>query len=128
AGTQAGTVHSDPSDVYVIQLAGSKHWQVWPTPPVRRMGVDREYGPDELPEPILDVVLRAGDVLYLPYGTPHVAAAKEETSLHLTVVALTPTWSQLLARVVERVLDEDEDFWAVPHLDGAPAALDAAMR
>src|SRR5690348_15203823 len=42
AGTQAGTVHSDPSDVYVIQLAGSKHWQVWPTPAVRRMGVDRE--------------------------------------------------------------------------------------
>lgn len=128
AGTQAGTAHSDPSDVYVIQLAGSKHWQVWPTPEKRRAGVDREHLLPELGAPMLDVVLRPGDVLYLPYGTPHVAAAKEQTSLHLTVVALTPTWSQLLAQVLENVLDNDEDFWSVPNLGEAPASLDAAMR
>ena len=128
AGTQAGTVHSDPSDVYIIQLAGSKHWQVWPTPESRRMGVDREHETAELPEPILDTVLRPGDVLYLPYGTPHVAAAKEQTSLHLTMVALTPTWSRLLAQVLENVLDEDEDFWSVPYLGDTPANVDAAMR
>jgi hypothetical protein len=73
-------------------------------------------------------VLRPGDVLYLPYGTPHVAAAKEETSLHLTVVTLTPTWSQLLVPVLERVLDEDEEFWSVPDLGADPTALDAALR
>ncbi len=128
AGTQAGTVHSDPSDVYIIQLAGSKHWQVWPTPGTRRLGVDREYLPTEVGQPVLDLVLRPGDVLYLPYGTPHLAAAKEQTSLHLTVVALTPTWSQLLARVVEHTLDNDEDFWSVPYLADAPESLDAAMR
>lgn len=128
AGTQAGTVHSDPSDVYIIQLAGSKHWQVWPTLERRRVGEDREYLLPELSQPILDVVLLPGDVLYLPYGTPHLAAAKEQTSLHLTMVALTPTWSQLLAQVIGKVLDDDEDFWSVPYLGDAPASLDAAMR
>jgi hypothetical protein len=128
AGTQAGTAHSDPSDVYIIQLAGSKHWQVWPTPGTRRMGEDREYALADLGQPVLDLVLRPGDVLYLPYGTPHLAAAKEQTSLHLTMVALTPTWSQLLAKVLEHVLDEDEDFWSVPYLADAPRSLDAAMR
>jgi ribosomal protein L16 Arg81 hydroxylase len=128
AGTQAGTAHSDPSDVYIIQLAGSKHWQVWPTPKQRRVGVDREYLASELPEPILDIVLRPGDVLYLPYGTPHLAAAKEQTSLHLTMVALTPTWSRLLAQVLENVLEEDEDFWSVPYLGAAPSSVDEAMR
>jgi len=128
AGTQAGTVHSDPSDVYIIQLAGSKHWQVWPTLETRRMGEDREYPRSELAEPILDVELRPGDVLYLPYGTPHVAAAREQTSLHLTMVALTPTWSRLLAQVTEILLDEDEDFGSVPYLGAAPVSLDAAMR
>jgi len=128
AGTQAGTAHSDPSDVYIIQLAGSKHWQVWPTPDTRRMGEDREYHVTELPEPVLDVVLRPGDVLYLPYGTPHVAAAKEATSLHLTMVTLTPTWSRLLRQVLESVLDNDEDFWSVPYLGEPAAALDATMR
>jgi hypothetical protein len=128
AGTQAGTAHSDPSDVYIIQLAGSKHWQVWPTPKQRRVGVDREYLASELPEPILDIVLRPGDVLYLPYGTPHLAAAKEQTSLHLTMVALTPTWSRLLAQVLENVLEEDEGFWSVPYLGAAPSSVDEAMR
>lgn len=128
AGTQAGTVHSDPSDVYVIQLAGSKHWQVWPTPERRRLGVDREYDAGELPAPVLDLVLRPGDVLYLPYGTPHVAAAKEHLSLHLTMVALTPTWSGLLAQVLAHVLDEDERFGSVPFLGEDPAVLDAALR
>jgi hypothetical protein len=109
-------------------LAGSKHWQVWPTPERRRAGEDREYLLPELPQPILDLVLRPGDVLYLPYGTPHLAAAKEQTSLHLTTVALTPTWSRLLAQVLENVLDDDEAFWSVPNLGDAPASLDAAMR
>jgi ribosomal protein L16 Arg81 hydroxylase len=128
AATQAGTVHSDPSDVYIIQLAGAKHWQVWPTPERRRAGEDREYALSELPQPILDVVLRPGDVLYLPYGTPHVAAAKEQLSLHLTMVALTPTWSRLLLQVLETVLDEDEDFWSVPQVGGSSAVLDAMAR
>jgi hypothetical protein len=128
AGQQGARAHSDPSDVYVIQLEGTKHWQVWATPGSRRLGVDRDYTIAELGQPMMDISLRPGDVLYIPYGTPHVAAAQEQVSLHLTVVALARTWSQLLLPILEQVLDDHEEFWTAPYPGDDPTALDAALN
>lgn len=126
AGSQGGA-HSDPSDVYVIQLEGTKHWRIWPTPEVRRMGEDREFHDADLPEPELDIVVRPGDVLYIPYGIPHAAAADERVSLHLTVVAQTRTWAQLLLPVVEKILADHDEFWPAPYVGDAPADLAATL-
>jgi ribosomal protein L16 Arg81 hydroxylase len=128
AGQQGARAHSDPSDVYVIQLEGTKHWQVWETPRSRRLGVDRDYDLAELRQPILDVSLRPGDVLYVPYGTPHVAAAEEQVSLHVTVVSLARTWAQLLLPMLEQVLDAHEEFWTAPYAGDDPALLSAAVH
>jgi cupin superfamily protein len=128
AGQQGARAHSDPSDVYVIQLEGTKHWRVWPTPQTRRLGVDRDYDLAELGKPVLDVSLRPGDVLYVPYGTPHVAAAEEQVSLHVTVVALARTWSQLLLPMLEQVLDAHEEFWAAPYAGDDRAALTTTLH
>jgi hypothetical protein len=128
AGQQGARAHSDPSDVYVIQLEGTKHWQVWATPESRRLGVDRDYTLAELGKPLLDVSLRPGDVLYVPYGTPHVAAAEEQVSLHVTVVALARTWSQLLLPILEQVLEGHEEFWSAPYAGDDPATLAAATK
>src|SRR5690349_20191656 len=83
---QRGATHSDPTDVYVIQLEGTKRWQIWPTPQVRRPGDDK-YSFPSLPDPVLDVSLQPGDVLYVPHNTPHRASAEGSVSLHVTVVA-----------------------------------------
>lgn len=128
AGQQGARAHSDPSDVYVIQLEGTKHWRVWPTPQSRRLGVDRDYTLAELGQPILDVSLRPGDVLYVPYGTPHVAAAEEQVSLHVTVVALARTWAELLLPILAQILDEHEEFWTAPHPGSDPATLSADVH
>jgi ribosomal protein L16 Arg81 hydroxylase len=128
AGQQGARAHSDPSDVYVIQLEGTKHWQVWATPESRRLGVDRDYNLAELGQPILDVSLRPGDVLYVPYGTPHVAAAEEQVSLHVTVVSLARTWAQLLLPILEQVLDSHEEFWPAPYAGDDPGTLSAAVH
>src|SRR5262245_52209855 len=128
AGQQGARAHSDPSDVYVIQLEGTKHWRVWPTPEARRLGIDRDYDLADLGQPVLDVSLRPGDVLYVPYGTPHVAAAEEQVSLHVTVVALARTWSELLLPVLAQVLDAHEEFWPAPYAGDDPATLSAALH
>jgi hypothetical protein len=125
AGQQGARAHSDPSDVYVIQLEGTKHWQVWAAPETRRLGVDRDYTIAELGQPVMDVSLRPGDVLYVPYGTPHVAAAEEQVSLHVTVVALARTWAQLLLPVLEQVLDSHEEFWTAPYAGDDATTLTA---
>lgn len=127
AGRQGFSAHCDPTDTYIIQLEGTKHWQVWETPEVRRAGDESQYSLAELPTPVLDVSLQPGDVLYLPFGTPHVTMAQDTVSLHLTVLAEPRMWSELLAPLVQRLVHEDPSFWGVPYLDGADRSPELAQ-
>ena len=115
---QRGAVHSDPTDVYVVQLEGTKRWQIWPTPQVRRPGEDKDSFPS-LPEPDLDLSLQPGDVLYIPHSTPHRAAAEESVSLHVTVVAGPRSWAHHLLSAVQDILHNGPEFWDIPYLDDA---------
>ncbi|WP_162688755.1 MULTISPECIES: cupin domain-containing protein [unclassified Streptomyces] len=116
--------HHDSIDVYVVQVDGTKTWRVWATPEVRR-GDEGSYTPEELGEPVIEVTLAPGDVLYVPHGTPHAAAAKSELSLHLSVGVEPRRWRDLLKDTVAAVV-EDEAFHAFPYLadgeDGTAAA------
>lgn len=115
---QRGVAHSDPTDVYVIQLEGTKRWQIWPTPEVRRPGDDKDSFPS-LPDPVLDLSLQPGDVLYIPHNTPHRAAAEGRVSLHLTVVAGPRSWAHHLLSAVQDILHNGPEFWDTPYLDDA---------
>jgi len=117
AAGQRGGAHSDPTDVYVVQLEGTKRWQIWPTPPVRRVGDDKDYSSATLPDPVLDLSLQPGDVLYIPYGTPHRASAEGSVSLHITVVAGPRTWAHHLLTAVQDILHNGPEFWDTPYLD-----------
>jgi len=112
---QRGGAHSDPTDVYVIQLEGTKRWQIWPTPQVRRPGEDTYF--DSLPDPVLDLSVQPGDVLYIPYSTPHRASAEGSVSLHVTVVAGPRSWAHHLMSAVQDILHNGPEFWDTPYLD-----------
>jgi hypothetical protein len=101
-------IHFDYHDVFVVQLEGTKRWRVWaPTErtaePIGGKHAVARPTLDELGEPVLDLVLEAGDVLYLPRGHPHVAETTDRSSAHLTVGLLTITWH----RVVRRAIDDE---------------------
>jgi len=113
---QRGSTHSDPTDVYVIQLEGTKRWQIWPTPQVRRPGDDKDSF-DSLPDPVLDLSVQPGDVLYIPYSTPHRASAEGSVSLHVTVVAGPRSWAHHLMSAVQDILHNGPEFWDTPYLD-----------
>jgi hypothetical protein len=116
AGQQGASVHGDPTDVFIIQLEGTKRWQIWPTPGVRRAG-DLKYSFADLPDPVLDVSLQPGDVIYIPHNTPHCARAEGSVSLHLTVVAGPRMWSNHLLSIVQDILHDGSEFWGTPYLD-----------
>src|SRR5690349_22292771 len=71
------SAHYDVHDVFVLQLAGEKHWQIHE--PVLREPLrsqpwnDRaaEVAAAATGEPVIDTVLRPGDALYLPRGYLH---------------------------------------------------------
>lgn len=93
--------HYDDHDVLVMQLHGSKRWRLhhevkWPRRPMTE-ALPRQYikaAPQEL-------TLTPGDVLYLPRGFVHEAAALETSSLHLTLSLQPATWANVFERLVE---------------------------
>ena len=83
--------HYDVHDVFVLQVAGEKHWTihepVLPDPLRTQVWTDRsaEVAAAAEHEPVIDAVLRPGDALYLPRGYLHSARALGAISAHLTV-------------------------------------------
>lgn len=99
-------VHFDFHDVLVVQLEGSKRWEVWAPTESTREPINGRHAParptrSELGEPMLDLVLEPGDVLHLPRGHPHVAATTDQASAHLTLGLTALTWLRLARRAVE---------------------------
>jgi uncharacterized RmlC-like cupin family protein len=79
AGAAGLARHHDTHDVVVLQVSGSKAWDV------------EGLGP---------VTMDPGDVCYLPMGTPHAAAAQDAPSLHVTLGLLRVTAGDLVRRAL----------------------------
>ncbi|CAB4927202.1 unannotated protein [freshwater metagenome] len=83
--------HYDVHDVFVLQVAGEKHWTIHEpvlADPLRTQpwGDRAEAVAARAQEaPVIDAVLRPGDALYLPRGYLHSAVALGEISAHLTI-------------------------------------------
>ena len=113
-------LHADGHDVFVLQVHGRKRWEVY------RPG---QAGDPKAPgERLLDVVLEAGDCLYVPIGFPHAVWTERSASAHLTVGVLTYKWHELLRQAVLRVLDDPAFAEALPPgFAAAPEALAGAV-
>lgn len=108
-GSKGFDRHIDYHDFFIFQVHGSKHWHLFEKDylPMERL----EYGPfaafqqavQRGTAPLEEIHLRQGDLLYVPRGMPHYAAAIEETSLHLTVSFHPLFWTDLLKAAVEGV-------------------------
>jgi ribosomal protein L16 Arg81 hydroxylase len=125
--------HYDVHDVFVLQVSGEKHWSVHP--PVRE-----HPRPDEgwsqrraavesraREKPVLDVVLRPGDALYLPSGWLHSAVARAGTSIHLTV-GVAPLTGADVARELVAELSRSPALRAPLPIVGGDAGPDLLNR
>ena len=108
-------MHHDTHDVFVLQVAGEKRWLVYE--PVLELPLkDQRYSP-ELGGPgevVHDVVLRAGDTMYLPRGWLHQAMTSDVDSLHLTVGVNLYTWIEALRAALKACENEVELRRSVP--------------
>jgi 50S ribosomal protein L16 3-hydroxylase len=96
--------HLDQYDVFIIQGKGTRRWKV---------GERGQYA-ETLPHPklkqidtfipIIDEVLEAGDILYIPPGCPHEGIALEEC-LNYSVGFRAPNQQELLSNFADYALD-----------------------
>uniref|UniRef100_A0A4W4F451 Bifunctional lysine-specific demethylase and histidyl-hydroxylase n=1 Tax=Electrophorus electricus TaxID=8005 RepID=A0A4W4F451_ELEEL len=107
AGTQGFAPHYDDIEAFIVQLEGKKHWRVYN--PLRLFTAD-------IGKPIMDVVLEAGDLLYLPRGIIHQGNCLPDAhSLHITISSFQRnSWGDLLLKVMpaalETAMEEDVEF------------------
>jgi hypothetical protein len=121
-GSQGFAVHHDTHDVFVLQVAGEKHWRIYDPLlelPLKKQRYSKELG--EHGPPVLELTLRAGDTLYLPRGWLHDALTSETDSLHVTVGVNVHTWIDAVRAALDECEEDVEFRRSVPE-DGELAA------
>lgn len=101
--------HTDPYGVFVLQIAGSKTWNLYGTSslPTLSYGQDlHHYTAQNLQD---TKRLRAGDLLYVPRGVVHSVATENEFSIHISLGIMPPTGSNLIS--VLQSLAESQPFF-----------------
>lgn len=110
AGAAGLAPHHDTHDVFVLQVAGTKHWVV--RRPVVEAPLPRhasDHGVAAARPVLFEADLGPGDALYLPRGFVHSAAAQQGVSLHLTLGVLATTIDDVLRSLVD-LAGEDPRF------------------
>ena len=95
-------IHFDDHDVFVIQIAGAKKWEIYgdrESLPYKGERFRKDH--DDTGELRDSFVLHAGECLYVPRGTAHRAPNHgTEPSLHITVGILHKTWAEFMLEAV----------------------------
>lgn len=106
--------HYDVHDVFVLQIAGEKHWRIHEpvhVDPLRDQPWSdhrAEVAARAQEQPAIDETFRPGDALYLPRGWIHSAEALGGVSVHLTIGVAAYTRHDVVQEAVARAADTAE--------------------
>ncbi|MCX5195368.1 cupin domain-containing protein [Streptomyces sp. NBC_00249] len=94
-GEQGLGTHRDDADVFVVQLNGSKRWQVHGVPATGEWDAGYTSHPGPV---VLETTVEPGQVLYIPRGAPHSAVGRSGgLSVHLSLTVRPPGTEALRA-------------------------------
>jgi ribosomal protein L16 Arg81 hydroxylase len=126
--------HYDTHDVFVLQVYGTKKWQLYGRPfPMPLPMPAQEFqalGPSlNVPDqPEREIEMRPGDLLYLPRGTIHAATSNTTATAHLTIGTHRPLWFPLIQEALFELCAKDARLRAALPVGftRSPEALEAA--
>jgi ribosomal protein L16 Arg81 hydroxylase len=105
-GVGAFQVHFDPEDLLILQIEGTKRWQVFgPVVPNPLRAMPKQTL--ENPQPILDEVLEPGDLLFVPGGYWHHCESGLSTSVHLGIFFFPPAGWHAINEALQRLLSDE---------------------
>lgn len=122
----AVNAHADDRDVFVIQIMGEKEWKVYGDVPIPYPSTKEQVGKNGVPvpkdvlqkQPLYEVTLKQGDVLYMPRGFVHEASTSStKPSFHATVAFATHDWSlsKSISELVTKELESSTKFRMALH-------------
>ncbi|MEX2985602.1 cupin domain-containing protein [Streptomyces sp. C36] len=96
--------HWDDHAVVVVQVRGAKRWRLYGATRQAPAWRDVEFPEEPQDEPVAEIVLHEGDILYVPRGWWHAVTADQgQPSLHLSFGLLPSTGADFLGWVVDRL-------------------------
>ncbi|MCL1066996.1 cupin domain-containing protein [Shewanella olleyana] len=98
--------HIDNYDVFIIQGEGERRWQVGDIGNHQQRGGDKSSPLVDDFEPIIDVVLTKGDVLYIPPGYPHCGETLT-LALSYSIGFRAPSQQELLTEMADSLIDNN---------------------
>lgn len=109
------TPHYDVHEVFVLQIAGKKVWQLYepviPLPHRTQLFTPSLYTGQA---PMAEVELNAGDLLYLPRGILHSTHTADRFSAHVTIGITVYTEADLVKEFLLAAIDDPELRKALP--------------
>lgn len=102
--SQGFAPHYDDIEAFIMQIEGKKHWKLY-APKSESETLPRfssgNFSQDEIGDPIMEITLEPGDLLYFPRGTIHQGRTLLEShSLHVTLSCYQRnTWGDLIEKV-----------------------------
>ncbi|WP_299618584.1 cupin domain-containing protein [uncultured Tenacibaculum sp.] len=100
--------HYDTHDVFVVQLSGKKHWKIYDdqykTPLVNSF---QPIFQREQLQGVKEIILEAGDMMYIPRGIPHEAYTTDDSSLHLTIGVYPTQWLDFFSKTLHNLAQTD---------------------
>ncbi|MBV6416956.1 MAG: hypothetical protein CMLOHMNK_01574 [Steroidobacteraceae bacterium] len=132
-GVQAFQTHFDLHDVFAVQAEGEKTWRIYearadaPVAPVPPGDEGEKFLIATRGKVLQEIVMRPGDVLYLPRGQYHDALTGAQASLHITF-GVGPATGLSLFKLLEKALAAESGFRAYLPDARDPAALQACLE
>jgi ribosomal protein L16 Arg81 hydroxylase len=133
---QAFPSHFDTHDVYALHVEGEKLWRIYegrldhPVSHPTFKGQPTSFHESSKGKIAAEVLLRPGDLLYIPRGTYHDAIAQTDGTVHVAFGAVAVIGLDLVSGLFERALQDPlfrSDF-PRRHAPGGEAAFDKHLQ
>jgi hypothetical protein len=111
-------VHNDDHDVLVVQIDGRKKWRFFKSETSLEKATINELQHPSDSDLGDELIVSAGDILFIPKGTWHDVVALNEKSLHLTISLVYPTIAEFVNWGLRR------DKFGIPYADIRPSKSD----
>jgi ribosomal protein L16 Arg81 hydroxylase len=109
--SQGFAAHFDTHEVFILQIEGSKYWRIYDTFEDLSLPIDQQPLPkDKLQNPLQEIHLKAGELLYIPSGYAHEALTSESSSVHLTIGINVYRWIDLLSTAITLVGEQNTNL------------------